>query len=75
MDEKLFKDREGFYKWEQSAIDCDREIRQSLSVIFEKWTERGYSPREIAYIAFNSIIEINSYHVMQIVINRKKIKK
>lgn len=46
------------HKYSQEAISLDTSISKVLREVFQQYTAQGYSPREIALIAYHAIQDV-----------------
>lgn len=65
---KLFDENDRYSK---ESLEVDKEIRASIKPIFKKWSDLGYSLREISHIASHTILSIES----EMILGKKRAKK
>ena len=61
MSKSLFK-KDHFYTKEAQKLDS--ETLHATKDLFEKYVEKGYSPREIEYIMNKTIFDISLEHLL-----------
>ena len=62
---KLFRDEEpGQFRYTEEANRFDAEVHAVISPVLERWREKGYSPRELGYLAWLAINDISITQVL-----------
>jgi len=70
MAEPLFNEKYNTYN--EIAIGLDSEATKVIRPLLEKYSELGYSPREIAYVIERAVSAVECEHILRKSIDRSR---
>jgi hypothetical protein len=69
ISDNLFGDN---YRYTGAAQACEQEVYDVLIPIMERYTNMGYSPREISHIMIGATTIIESENVLSVALDKRK---
>lgn len=71
----MFLDEEQMFCYGNGANDLNLETYNKLKKIFDKYTKKGFSPRDISHVLIHSIIELETGYLIGLMIKKYEKKE